>query len=65
MTIDKNIARAVLAFAAAHGRCWKRELSNGWVHARYPGDLQVARNTLGPGWLARVTLAQLQAAAAD
>jgi hypothetical protein len=63
ITIDKNIARAVLAFAAANGRCWKRELSRGWAHARFCGELQMARNTLGPAWLSRVTIAQLQAAA--
>ena len=65
MTIDRNIARAVLAFAREHGRYWKRELSDGWVRARYPGLLQSARNTLGPAWLTRVTIAQLEAAAAE
>ena len=64
MTIDKHIARAVLEFARAHGRCWKRELSDGWVRARYPGLLQCARNSYGPEWLQKVTIAQLEAAAA-
>lgn len=63
MSIDKNIARAVLAFARAHGRQWKRELSDGWVRARYPGLLQCARNSYGPGWLQKVTIAQLETAA--
>ena len=64
MTIDKHIARAVLEFARAHGRQWKRELSIGWEFARYPGLLQSARNYYGPQWLARVTIAQLEKTAA-
>ncbi len=57
---------AVLAYAAEHGRNWKSDLSADWMRAaarvrgEHSGELQQVRNTLGPSWLRRVSLKDLQ-----
>lgn len=52
---------AVKAFAARHGRYWKRALNNAWFNgsdAREPDGalLRQVRNQFGPSWLAKVKL---------
>jgi hypothetical protein len=47
---------ALLAFAAQHGRYWKKALLDGWLVARYPGPLQRIRNSFGPVWLDQLRL---------
>lgn len=47
---------AIEAFAARHGRFWKRELIAGWWSVNYPCGaesalLQQVRNNFGPTWL--------------
>lgn len=55
---------AVAAFAARHGRTWRADLAAAWLSgtdAAAPGGhlLRQVRNTYGPRWLRRVTLADL------
>lgn len=54
---------AVEAFAKKHGRNWKSELSNRWLHARTRGALQSLRNSHGPSWLHTFRLSKAKAAA--
>ena len=51
------LARAVAEYAAARWwrRGWRRELNSDWLFARLTGDVHLARNVLGPGWLARIS----------
>lgn len=63
-------ASAVLGFAEEHGRNWKSALSTCWMRASYEGRedghlLQQVRNQLGPSWLIRVTLAELEKIAGE
>lgn len=51
-------AAAIQRFAELHGRNWKEELRECWMHASYPRSpladrplLQQVRNQLGPKWL--------------
>lgn len=49
------------SFAQAHGRYWKRELSDMWQDGRDAREqdghlLRQVRNQLGPRWLAAFTL---------
>jgi hypothetical protein len=53
---------ALVAYAQAHGRTWKQQLQRDWMAAgsRWDGPyhlLHRLRNTHGPAWLARVSLA--------
>lgn len=61
-------AQALAKFRDDHGRYWKRDLWEHWATGDYRGVegaglLQQVRNTLGPKWLRRVSVAELQAAA--
>jgi hypothetical protein len=47
---------AVRAYAADHGRGWRRDLADDWSRGRTTSDLQRLRNDLGPSWLAHATL---------
>jgi len=42
---------ALRAYAEAHGRCWKSDLSLEWYRASAPAILHALRNSRGPGWL--------------
>jgi hypothetical protein len=42
---------AIVAYAKAHGRHWKRDLNDAWMRAAEPGLLQQMRNQFGPSWL--------------
>ena len=62
-------ADAILAYAHEHGRNWKSDLRADWMHARarvyrgphdYRAELQQVRNQLGPSWLTRVKLTEVQ-----
>ena len=46
---------ALEAYAARHGRRWKRHLLADWMYARrrIEGELQALRNSHGPSWLVR------------
>lgn len=63
--------RAVLAYAAEHGRNWKSDLRADWMRAsarvggEHSAELQQVRNTLGPSWLNRVSLRDLQRSASN
>lgn len=55
--------KALKAFAAKHGRCWKSELRNEWMNAcqgiddfDQAGLLQQIRNQFGPRWLSLVDI---------
>lgn len=61
---------ALLSFAKNEGRTWKATLRNAWRTGRYPAHvtadidtsslLQQIRNRLGPSWLDRVTVENLE-----
>lgn len=42
---------ALAAYAAKHGRYWKRALGDEWMRASAPAILHRLRNTHGPAWL--------------
>jgi len=44
---------AITTYAAEHGRTWKRQLLDDWMHCRLWGPIHHLRNTRGPSWLAR------------
>ena len=57
---DRATARALLAFRAAHGRCWKAKLLSLWSTGRDVDEadgacLRHLRNQAGPSWLCRLT----------
>lgn len=60
--------QALKDFAKENGRTWKASLSLAWMQAaaRVNGEvspeLQQVRNTLGPAWLNRVTLIDIEVA---
>jgi hypothetical protein len=61
-------ARALVIFIKKHGEAkWKLILRNCWLASSYPGmteteaaHLQIVRNNLGPGWLAKASAAKLK-----
>lgn len=57
---DRATARALLAFRAAHGRCWKAKLLSLWSTGRDVDEadgacLRHLRNLAGPAWLRQLT----------
>ena len=65
--LTEDQRKAVLAYAAEKGGRWKARLRDDWsmADARIGGEsspeLQQVRNQLGPSWLNRTTLKQIQA----
>ncbi len=55
LTSDEHAA--VQAYALEHGRNWKAALRDDWMNARTTGILQALRNSHGPGWLERYSIA--------
>jgi hypothetical protein len=59
----------LLQYAAENGHAWKQKLNLDWMNAaakvrgEHSAHLQQVRNQLGPEWLHRVTLKQIQASA--
>ncbi len=51
---------ALRTFARAHGRYWKRALSDLWTSGRDEGVLRRVRNTIGPSGLIRLKAADLE-----
>ena len=52
---------AIQQWARLHGRCWKSALRDAWMTGDYGGfeasnELQLLRNSLGPGWLIKFRL---------
>ena len=47
---------AIKDYARSHGRSWKSDLNNDWMHGRTTGELQAIRNSFGPSWLVRFSL---------
>lgn len=47
---------AVLAWARAHGRTWKRALRTAWMYSDAGCALQQVRNQYGPSWLDAVKI---------
>ncbi len=45
--------RALVVYAAQHGRTWKARLRDEWMRAAAAPELHRLRNTHGPSWLAR------------
>ena len=46
--------QALHDFAEAHGRYWKHDLHDAWMHATLTGPLHALRNSHGPRWLYRL-----------
>jgi hypothetical protein len=54
---DLEMIEALRAYAAEHGKQWRRKLSFAWASGRNLGaQLQRARNVIGPSGLARFKL---------
>jgi len=59
--------KAVIRFAAEHGRTWKSQLNDAWMTGNYVGFvgshlLQQVRNQFGPEWLVKFNLKKALAA---
>jgi len=48
--------KALLEYAAEHGRNWKSELNHDWLTGQSEGYLRQIRNQFGPSWLMRFKL---------
>ena len=59
LTADALIA--LCAFAAVHGREWKRALRTAWERGTASPDLQALRNSHGPSWLVGFSLDRVSA----
>jgi hypothetical protein len=62
--------KAVIRFAAEHGRTWKSQLNDAWMTGNYVGFvgshlLQQVRNQFGPEWLVKFNLKKALAAQDD
>lgn len=54
LTYEEEIE--LVKFAVAHGRRWRRVLSDQWMTASAPPILHALRNSHGPTWLASYRL---------